>query len=242
MRWSYEQVDFEPAGEDHAALGRSYMVGSQIIREVYSDSAPYFIPYAFVGMSGRSKMSSSTGASATPRAALDILEPPMVRWLYVRKHPSQKFNIDFGQEVIRLYDEWDAFEVKVSAGNASPSEQKIYDSCVRTSFGAVNKSKIPVSFRLLSSAADITQGKVEQIVRIAADQANVSGDLGQFQAAIEPRLTCAIHWATQYLPEDERAHIRDRFSGEAYEQLDEVSKKGLEILSAQLDENWTWSG
>ena len=61
----------------------------------------------------------------------------------------------------------------------------------------------------------------------------------QSQAAIEPRLTCAIHWATQYLPEDERTHIRDRFSGEAYEELDEVSKKGLKILSTQLDENWS---
>ena len=239
MRWSYEQVDFEPAGEDHAAPGSSYTVGSQIIREVYGDTAPYFIPYAFVGMSGRSKMSSSTGSSATPRAALDILEPPMVRWLYVRKNPNQKFNIDFGQEVIRLYDEWDAFEAKVSAGNASQSEQKIYDSCVRTSLGAVNKSKIPVSFRLLSSAADITHGNVEQIERIAADQANVSGDLAQFQAAIEPRLSCAIHWATQYLPEDERTHIRNGFSASAYEELDEISKQGLEILAAALAENWS---
>lgn len=239
MRWSYERVDFEPAGEDHAAPGSSYMVGKRIIREVYGDDAPYFIPYAFVGMAGRSKMSSSAGTTATPRAALDILEPPIVRWLYARKNPMQKFNIDFGQEVLRLYDEWDAFETKITSGNASHTDRKIYDCCVKTSLGAVNKSKIPVSFRLLSSAADITQGNAEQILRIAADQAGFTGNLSSFNAAAEPRLTCAVNWATRYLPEDERTHIREGFSAAAYASLDEASKKGLEILSQKLDENWT---
>ena len=239
MRWSYEKVDFEPAGEDHAAPGSSYMVGKRIVRGVYGDDAPYFIPYAFVGMAGRSKMSSSAGTTATPRAALDILEPPIVRWLYVRKNPMQKFNIDFGQEVLRLYDEWDAFEARVSAGNASRIDRKIYDGCVKTSLGAVNKSKIPVSFRLLSSAADITQGNGEQIMRIAADQACVSENLSGFKPAIEPRLTCAVNWATRYLPEDERTHIREGFSAAAYASLDEVSQKGLEILYQKLDENWS---
>ena len=239
MRWSYEKVDFEPAGEDHAAPGSSFMVGSRIIQEVYLDTAPYFISYAFVGMAGRTKMSSSSGATATPRAALDILEPPILRWLYVRKSPMVKFNIDFGQEVLRLYDEWDVMEVKVLAGNAGHNEQKIYDCCVKTSLGAVNKSQIPVSFRLLSSAADITLGNVDQTVRIAADQSNVSENMGQFQAAIEPRLSCAVHWATQYLPEDERTHVRERFSAEAYAELDDDSKKGLAILVSKLDENWS---
>ncbi len=242
MRWSYEKVDFEPAGEDHAAPGSSFMVGSRIIQEVFKDTAPYFISYAFVGMAGRTKMSSSTGATATPGAALDILEPPILRWLYARKNPMVKFNIDFGLEVLRLYDEWDAMEAKVLAGNTDHIEQKIFDCCVKTSLGVVHKSQIPVSFRLLSSAADITLGNVDQIVRIAADQASVSADLEQFQAAIEPRLSCAIHWATQYLPEDERTHIRESFSTEAYAELDDASKKGMDILLSELDENWFLEG
>lgn len=239
MRWSFEKVDFEPAGEDHAAPGSSFMAGSRIIKEVYTDSAPYFISYAFVGMAGRTKMSSSTGATATPRAALDILEPPMVRWLYVRRAPMQKFNIDFGQEVLRLYDEWDGFEAKVATGKAGHSDEKMHATCVKTSLGPVSKSRTPVSFRLLSSAADITQGNVEQILRIAADQVDASGNLGEFQAAIEPRLTCAIHWATNYLPEDERTHIRESFSDETYADLDEANQKGLVLLLSKLDENWS---
>jgi lysyl-tRNA synthetase class 1 len=242
MRWHYEQVDFEPAGEDHAAPGSSYAAGQKIIKVVYNDIAPYFIPYGFVGMAGRSKMSSSSGTAVTPRAALDILEPPMIRWLYVRKNPAQKFNIDFGQEVLRLYDEWDSYEKKVRAGSASPSDQKEFATCVQTSLGAVYKSSTPISFRLLSSVADITQGNMEQIVRIAADQAGYTGDPVSFQAQVEPRLTCAVNWATHYVPEDERTHIRPAFSGEAYAALDETSRQGISALVARLDDNWTLAG
>jgi lysyl-tRNA synthetase, class I len=242
MRWHYEGVDFEPAGEDHAAPGSSYTVGQRIVKAVFSDQAPYFIPYGFVGMAGRSKMSSSAGSVATPRMALDILEPPIVRWLYVRKAPAQKFNIDFGQEVLRLYDEWDTYEKKVQAGSTNAADQKEYETCVRTSIGAVHKSQVPVSFRLLSSAADITQGSLEQIVRIAADQAGVSGDLGAFQGQLEPRLGCAVNWATHYVPEDERTHIRTEFSAEAYAALDETSQRGISMLAARLEDNWTLAG
>lgn len=34
----------------------------------------------------------------------EILEPAIVRWLYIRRNPNQAFTIDFGKEVLRLYD------------------------------------------------------------------------------------------------------------------------------------------
>lgn len=240
MRWRYEGVVFEPGGEDHSAPGSSYTVGKDIAR-LFDYEAPYFIPYGFVGMAGRSKMSSSIGSSATPRAALDILEPPMIRWLYVRKNPTQKFNIDFGQEVLRLYDEWDTFVAKVHNGQSSPVERSILDFCLSTSVGQVHHSQTPVSFRLLSSAADITQGNVEQITRIAADQMQrESGE--QFRQEMEPRLTCAINWATRYVPEDERTHIRESFAPDVYAALDDGTRQGLDLLLAGLSSSWTLEG
>ena len=50
----------------------------------------------------------------TPADALQILEAPMLRWLYARRAPKQAFNIDFGPEVVRLYDEWDALGRKAA--------------------------------------------------------------------------------------------------------------------------------
>jgi lysyl-tRNA synthetase, class I len=240
MRWSYEQVDFEPAGEDHAAPGSSYTVGQKIVQDIYHFLPPVFIGYAFVGMAGRSKMSSSAGSSATPRAALDILEPPILRWLYLRRNPGQKFNIDFGQEVIRLYDEWDTFAAR--AAQAQPADQKVYQLCVQTSTGPVRRAERPVSFRLLSSSADITQGSQAQLVRIAADSLKVPPDQPNLSNQLEPRLSCAIRWATQYLPEDERTFIRDSFDAEMYQGLDEQVKTGLRLLVERLDESWSLEG
>jgi lysyl-tRNA synthetase, class I len=241
MRWNHEQVVFEPAGEDHAAPGSSYTVGQKIVRDIYGYIAPVFIGYAFVGMGGRSKISSSAGTTATPRAALDILEPPMIRWLYVRRDSAQKFNIDFGQEVLRLYDEWDTFGSKVAAGKANEIEKKIYDMSVKTSLGPVHQSITPVSFRLLSSAADLTQGYVDQIVRIACDQLKQE-DTPELREKMEPRISCAVRWATQYLPDDERTFIRPEFASDVYAGLEERTVRGIQMLLQQLDENWTLDG
>jgi lysyl-tRNA synthetase class 1 len=241
MRWNHEQVIFEPGGEDHAAPGSSYTVGQKIVRDIYAYQAPVFIGYAFVGMGGRSKISSSVGTTATPRAALDILEPPMVRWLYVRRDAAQKFNIDFGQEVLRLYDEWDTFGARVASGKANDVEKKVYDMSVKTSAGLVHHSQTPVSFRLLSSAADLTQGYVDQILRIAADQLNQQPS-PELLEEIEPRLSCAVRWATQYLPDDERTFIRPDFASDLYAALDEQTRRGLKMLTDHLQENWTLDG
>ena len=59
-------------------------------------------------------MSSSRGGVPTAADALQILEAPILRWLYVRRAPKQAFNVDFGAEVVRLYDEWDALGKKAA--------------------------------------------------------------------------------------------------------------------------------
>ncbi len=79
MRWSVKQIDFEPGGEDHSSPGSSYSVGQKIVQQVYHGRPPYFVGYAFVGMGGRSKISSSAGTTATVSSALDIVEPAILR-------------------------------------------------------------------------------------------------------------------------------------------------------------------
>ena len=64
--------------------------------------------------------SSSRGSVPTAADALKILEAPILRWLYVRRQPKQAFNVDFGAEVVRLYDEWDALARK-AANRQGPS-------------------------------------------------------------------------------------------------------------------------
>jgi lysyl-tRNA synthetase class 1 len=242
MRWKFEEVDFEPGGEDHSSPGSSYTVGKKIVKEIFDGRPPFFIGYAFVGMAGRSKLSSSAGSTATPASALDILEPCILRWLYIRRNVSQRFDIDFGQEVLRLYDEWDAFTKRVQDGKANDAEKKVYAQCLATSAGPVACTQLRVPFRILSSAADITQGNVEQILRIASSHLENAPPAEVLRDELEPRLSCAIRWALNYLPEDERTHVRAHFDADTYASLGDSERSEIEMLVAKLDEDWSLQG
>jgi lysyl-tRNA synthetase class 1 len=242
MRWSFEGVDFEPGGEDHAAPGSSYTVGQQIVRRIYGGQPPAFVAYAFVGMAGRSKISSSAGTTGTPASALDILEPCILRWLYTRRNVGQHFDVDFGQEVLRLYDEWDGLTNRVREGKVGETEKRTYDLSVAASDAHVACAGRRVPFRLLSSAADITRGHVEQILRIVSTHMDDAPPADVLRVELEPRLSCAVNWALNYLPEDERTYVRDAFDAQTYAALSEEDKRGVRFLVEKLDEYWSLAG
>lgn len=109
MRWCYEKVHFEPGGSDHAAPGGSYDVSSVIAKEVFDCNAPVFVEYMFVGIRGLgSKMSGSKGNAVSPLDLLNIYEPSLLKWLYLKKDPNQSFELAFDSEIYRQYDEYDS--------------------------------------------------------------------------------------------------------------------------------------
>jgi lysyl-tRNA synthetase class 1 len=244
MRWVHERVDFEPAGEDHHAPTSSIASGSVVIRELFGGSAPYSFPYTFVGLAGgSSKMSSSAGGAAIPATALDVLEPAMVRWLYVRRAPSQSFTIDLSPRAVqRLYDEWDRFGARAEAPEASTVDAHLREVCLRTSAGTVDHSRRPVSFRLLSSAADLTQANIGQIDRLVRQHLDDLPGHDTLVKALEPRLTCAINYATRLLPPGERTTIRTEFNHEAWQHLDDATRDGVRMLDERVDDAWTLEG
>ena len=93
--------------------------------------------YAFVGISGMAKMSSSKGSVPTPSDALEIMEPQVLRWLYARRKPQQSFTVAFDQEIYRLYDEWDALGRKVAAGTVAPFPCRRIRACGRHDGGPI---------------------------------------------------------------------------------------------------------
>jgi len=108
MRWNYEKVHFEPGGSDHAAPGSSYDVSSVIAKEVFKIDPPIFVEYMFVGIRGLgTKMSGSKGNAVSPLDLLDIYDPTLLLWLYLRKDPNQPFELAFDSEIYRQYDEFD---------------------------------------------------------------------------------------------------------------------------------------
>ncbi|MQW77367.1 lysine--tRNA ligase [Nocardioides sp. dk4132] len=205
MRWAFEGVDFEPGGLDHSTPGSSYTVGKELVKRIFDHRAPSYAAYAFVGFAGLQKMSSSKGGVPTAADALRILEAPILRWLYVRRQPKQAFNVDFGAEVVRLYDEWDALARKAADPERRDAQTLAYSRAVATTTaGTLPAPATPVSFRLLSSVADVTAGSAEQISRIV----NEVGHSHASVADLEPRLSKAMTWTADFVPAEDRTTVR----------------------------------
>lgn len=248
MRWVHEHVDFEPAGEDHHAPSSSYASGKVLVSEIFGGTAPHSFAYSFVGLAGgSSKMSGSAGGAAIPATALDVLEPAILRWLYVRRNPAQSFTIDLSPRAVqRLYDEWDRFGDRAASAEGSAVDQHMREVCLQTSAGPVEYAPRPVGFRLLSSAADITQANEDQMARLVREHldaaSGVPADDAALLAELEPRLTCAVNYATKLVPEDERTIIRTSLNDEYWRGMDDQTRKGVQILDERLEDDWTLDG
>ncbi|HTI15471.1 MAG TPA: lysine--tRNA ligase [Dictyobacter sp.] len=238
MRWSREKVDFEPGGEDHSSPGSSYTVGQRVVKDIYGYHAPAFVGYAFVGMGGRSKISSSTGTTATVTSALDIVEPAILRWLYTRRANNQAFDVDYGQGLLRLYDEWDSLVRQVNKGTVSEVNKRIFDRATRTASEEISYTHTPVPFSVLTSVIDVTQANEEQVLRIISQTLPDDMSVDTLQTALEPRFTCALNWVTNYLPDDERTNIRDTFAIDDYLKFSALDKASIKMLSERMVESW----
>jgi lysyl-tRNA synthetase class 1 len=247
MRWAHERVSFEPAGEDHHAPTGSFTVGRPLVSELFGWTAPESVVYSFVTLAGvGAKMSGSAGGAAVASTAFEVIEPAIVRWLYVRRRPEQSFAIDLSPRAVqRLYDEWDRFGAGVRGEDPDPADVAIYRESTESSAGPVLRTQRPVSFRLLASVADITQGDPTQMARIVSS--HLDGDPGSADPAtllaeLEPRLDCAIHYAAELVPEAERTRVRDAFSRETFDALDERDREGVKLLAQGLGEHWSLEG
>ena len=239
MRWAYEGVVFEPSGVDHSSPGSSFQVGGQIVG-IFGGKQPIGPMYAFVGISGMAKMSSSRGGVPTPGDALQIMEPQILRWLYARRRPNQSFKIAFDQEIQRLYDEWDKLDAKVADGSALPADVAAHSRAVRTAGGELPRTTRPLPYRTLASVADITAGHEDQALRILSelDPANPLASLDEAR----PRYDKAEAWINTHVPADQRTIVREEPDAELLKSLDEASRESLRLLLEGLEANWSLDG
>ncbi|MDI1460551.1 lysine--tRNA ligase [Catellatospora sp. KI3] len=240
MRWAYEGVVFEPSGVDHSSPGSSFQVGGQLVGEVFGGEQPIGPMYAFVGISGMAKMSSSRGGVPTPADALDIMEPPLLRWLYARRRPNQSFKIAFDQEIQRLYDEWDTLGRKVGDDTATPADAAAYTRAVGTAAGLLPVTPHPLPYRTLASIVDVTTGDEAQTLRILRDLD--PADPVASLAETRPRLDKAQRWITTHVPADQRTRVLSGPDRERLAALGETERESLRLLLAGLDEHWSLEG
>lgn len=240
MRWAYEGVVFEPSGVDHSSPGSSFQVGGQIVGPIFGGEQPIGPMYAFVGISGMAKMSSSKGGVPTPGDALRIMEPQILRWLYARRRPNQSFKIAFDQEIQRLYDEWDALARKVEEGTALPADLAAYSRAVGTAAGELPRTPRPLPYRTLASVADITAGAEQQTLRILSelDPERPIATLDE----VRPRLDRAEAWITTQVPAEQRTVVRAEPDEARLAALDDAGRGALKLLLDGLASHWSLDG
>ena len=239
MRWAYEGVVFEPSGVDHSSPGSSFQVGGQIVG-IFGGTQPIGPMYAFVGISGMAKMSSSRGGVPTPGDALKIMEPQLLRWLYARRRPNQSFKIAFDQEIQRLYDEWDKLAAKVADGSALPGDVAAYTRAIGTAAAELPRTPRPLPYRTLASVADITAGHEDQALRILSEL-DPEHPLSSLAEA-RPRYDKAEAWINTHVPADQRTIVREEPDAELLKSLDEASQRSLRLLLDGLAEHWSLDG
>ncbi|HEX7161638.1 MAG TPA: lysine--tRNA ligase [Trebonia sp.] len=239
MRWAYEGVAFEPSGVDHTSPGSSYVVGGRLVGDIFGGVQPIGPMYAFVGMAGMAKMSSSKGGVPTPAQALGIMEAPLLRWIYSRKRPSQSITVSFGQELQRMYDEWDALTGRVAAGTAKPAEVAAYGRAAETAAGPLPTTPVRLSFGTLASVYDVTTGQPGQMLRVLRDVA--PGQPIDSLDVLRPRLDKAARWAAD-LPAEQRTQVRTAPDREGLAALDDQQRASVKLLLDGLDADWSLDG
>ena len=147
----------------------------------------------------------------------------------MRRQPRQTFNIDFGPEVVRLYDEWDALGRKATT-KRDVAVLAFERAAATATAGTLRIPRVVVPFRTLASVADVTAGSAEHISRIVESSGYPHGST----ADLEPRLSKAMQWTAEHVPAAERTTVRDTPDADRLAALSEDEELWLRIFLDRL--------
>lgn len=249
MRWAYEGVVFEPSGVDHSSPGSSFQVGGQIVG-IFGGKQPIGPMYAFVGISGMAKMSSSRGGVPTPADALKIMEPQILRWLYARRQAQPVL-----QDRLRPGDpaslrrvgqagrqgRWGHLPGSRLWGRLGPPgghRRALACRADRHRRAAAHPGRCRTGPSRQSPTSPC--GHADQALRILSelDPANPLTSLDE----VRPRLDKAETWTNTQVPADQRTIVRDEPDHDLLKSLDEPSQQSLRLLLDGLAEHWSLDG
>ena len=211
-RWHYEKVDFEPGGADHSAAGGSFETGKQIIKEVYNDIAPVYYLYEWITVKGIAlkDFHSSKGNTMTIQEVLEVYEPEILRYLFVGTRPNKGFEISFDNDVIKIYDEFDALERKYYNKESNPKEKRIYELSI-VKVGKTKPNRI--NFRHLMTFVQV--GKTKELDKLN----KIRGEKVK-------------NWLEKYAGEDMKFEIQEKINEDV--SLSDGQKKALLMLKETL--------
>jgi lysyl-tRNA synthetase class 1 len=133
--------------------------------------------------------------------------------------------------VVRLYDEWDALTRKAADPEKRDAQVLAYERASTTvAAGTLPTSPVPVPFRLLSSVADVTAGSAE-LISSTIDHA---GYPHPSVSDLEPRLTKAMTWTAEFVPEADRTNVRSEPDSARLASLSADEQRWVSLLVENL--------
>ena len=228
MRWSAEGVVFEPGGHDHASPGGSFDVARVVADKVFGIKPPVFQEYLFVGLQGLgTKMSGSKGNAVSPRTLLEIYTPELLKWIYLKKPPTQPFSVAFNTEIYKQYGEFDASVAALQAGTLEETEK------ISLSMSGVTAEKTlsPIPFRQAVSFGQVVQWDLAKLNAVLEGL-----DFQYAPSSIDARLPKARAWLELYNKE-EVLTVRESVNSEYAKQLGGKQIAHIRALRAALAKN-----
>lgn len=225
MRWKFEDVIFEPGGADHAEPNGSYSVSSLISKKVFQKEPPLFVGYQFVGLRGLAgKMSSSKGTLVSPAQMLEIYEPSLLKWIYLRKKPNEAFTIAFDDETYRQYYEFDTAVEKYKNGELN----SIQKESLILSAEAKNFYDNPIPFRQAVAYGQIVQWNLKKLNVLLKNL-----KLNYNKESIKSRLERARNWLEVY-NQDKAIKLRENINIEYVKKMTSLQINNVEKLRSEL--------
>ena len=233
MRWSVEDVDFEPAGKDHHSEGGSFDTSKKIV-EVFGASAPVSFQYDFISIKGRGgKISSSSGEVVSLYDVLEVYTPEVCRFMFVGTRPNSEFAISFDLDVLKLYEDYDTceriyFGLQKANDKKTEKQRRIYEL---SQVDAIpNEPSYQIPFRHLCNLLQIHGGDIDSVI------SSFDGVSEGQKERLAGRCECAWAWITKFSPEDFRFALATKDS-EKIETTEKelVAVKALKDVVAKMD-------
>jgi lysyl-tRNA synthetase class 1 len=223
-QWKVLDVDFEPFGKDHAE--GSWPSGVDVARNVVDVEPPVPMVYEWFTLEGEA-LSSSSGHVVRVDEVLDLLEPEVLRYFFVKEPLKQR---DFSIERIdQLVDEFDRFEATYfGEGEATESERAFAERAYPLVVDEVREDRvrIPYTFAAVLGMTDDEDLREE----IARKQGHITENTPEW--AVEEalaRVERARNWArrtgNEFDYELKRTEMPDvSFDEEMEDALDELAE------------------
>jgi lysyl-tRNA synthetase, class I len=224
-KWRRFNVTCEPFGKDHAASGGSYDTSSIISREVFGWEPPVPVVYEFFTLNG-AKISSSKGNVITLSQWLEISEPEVLRYFMFKKlNKARDINLKMLPNLADEYDEAERLYFKRQEGDMDLAQMY---GLAQT--GDAKYMNVP--FTLCAVLNQVASDE-----NVAAKAKNMG--YGGFDAdRLKRRVKLAGSWVMIHGPEYLRFRLLGREdSAKEYAACDELQKKGLALLAAEVGKN-----